>query len=405
MTISDLHDFCRRHSKIFCYGAGRYGRTLWVHLQERGIDIEAFLITGEPPDDDVLGKPVRSIHEMTFAKGDGVILAISSRFIGAMQRELALQGVQEYAIVDERLLEEIESATEFSHCLSKVPYINVLMYHRVAEESRDSYEITVSPGNFAEQMAYLNENFPVLRFDDEWERITKPSVVVTFDDGYADNFHNALPVLERYNIPVTFFVSTEHLGTNDLFWWDILDGLFSACLDGSIRLGNRQFNRNELKAANSFLRKMLPEKRNDIIDEAMRKATELPKTISKRRILSIKELKQLSESSLVTIGAHTVTHSSLSHEPKTVQEWEIKASKRRLEDIIGRELSVFSYPFGDYNEETLSILKDCGIKKACTVAGGLYSRNDFFRIPRNKVLNVNGREFEKFMEKCYCIYA
>lgn len=404
MTADELYDFCHSHRNIYCYGAGRYGRTLLVHLREKGLDLSAFLVTGQPAEAEILGKPVKSVKDISFAEGDGVLLAVSSRFMESMKQELMRHGVRDYAWVNETLLEEIEADTKFIECSSSRPYVNVLMYHRVAKDPCDAYGIVVSPENFAEQMAYIAENFSVVRTEDDWSHIQEPSVAVTFDDGYADNFHNAMPVLEKYDISSTFFVSTEHLGTNELFWWDVLEGMFRACRQGKICLGNRTFDKENLQAAHSFLRGLLPEERSALLCEAM-KHQELSENIKGRRALSLEELQQLSESPLVTIGVHTVTHSSLSHEPKSLQRQEIATSKARLEELIGKGVHVLSYPFGDYNEETMVILNECGIKKAFTVTSGLEFGKGKFEIPRNKVANITDKGLERLMRMCCCLYA
>lgn len=404
MTADELYGFCHNHRNIYCYGAGRYGRTLLVHLREKGLDLSAFLVTGQPAEKEILGKPVISVKDISFVEGDGVLLAVSSRFMESMKQELMRQGVREYVWVNENLLEEIEADTEFMECSSSRPYVNVLMYHRVAKEPCDTYGIVVSPEHFAEQMAYIAETFHAVRTEDDWSHIEKPSVAVTFDDGYADNFHNALPILEEYGIPVTFFVSTEHLGTDELFWWDILEGMFRVCRQGEVGLGNRKFDSENLQEAHSFLRCLLPEERSELLSDAM-KHQDLPGDIWGRRALSIEELQQMSKSPLVTIGLHTVTHSSLSNEPESLQNHEIASSKARLEEIIGKKATVLSYPFGDYNEATLAILKECDIKKAFTVTGGVDFGKGKFEIPRNKVTDIDGKGMEKMLRRCHCLYA
>lgn len=404
MTADELYGFCHNHRNIYCYGAGRYGRTLLVHLREKGLDLSAFLVTGQPAEKEILGKPVISVKDISFVEGDGVLLAVSSRFMESMKQELMCQGVRDYTLVNENLLEEIEADTEFIECSSSRPHVNVLMYHRVAKEPCDTYGIVVSPEHFAEQMAYIAENFPVVRTEEDWSHIQEPSVAVTFDDGYADNFHNALPILEEYGIPATFFVSTEHLGTDELFWWDILEGMFRTCRQGGVCLGNRMFGSENLQEAHSFLRCLLPEERSAMLSEAM-KHQDLPGDILRRRTLSIEELQQLSRSPLATIGVHTVTHSSLSHEPKSLQKYEIASSKARLEEIIGKKATVLSYPFGDYNETTLAILKECDVKKAFTVTGGVDFDKGKFEIPRNKVTDIDGKGMEKMLRRCRCLYV
>jgi len=101
----------------------------------------------------------------------------------------------------------------------------VLIYHRVTNLPHDPQLLAVSPENFSMQMRYLRDHFPVLRFEDDWKRCEQPSVIVTFDDGYADNFLEALPIIEEVGIPATFFLSSAAIGSIEEFWWDELERL------------------------------------------------------------------------------------------------------------------------------------------------------------------------------------
>ena len=204
---------------MFCYGAGRYGRTLLVHLQENGMDIASFLITGEAKGNSVLGKSVRCIQDIGFEKEDGVLLAVSERFLESMKRELELRGATNYISIDEALLNEIEDRTEFFSYQNNSPFVNVLMYHRVADNIKDSYGIAVSPKNFREHMAYLKQNFHVLQFDKDWSNIKEASIVVTFDDGYADNYTYAYPILKKYDMKAAIFVITSLMGKPGYLTW------------------------------------------------------------------------------------------------------------------------------------------------------------------------------------------
>ncbi len=105
----------------------------------------------------------------------------------------------------------------------------VLLYHKVAKLNSDPWGLAVTPLHFAEQLETLRQYTTVMQlqqlsqssFDDLPER----SVVITFDDGYADNFYNAKPLLERYGIPATIFLATGYTGYEREFWWDELDRL------------------------------------------------------------------------------------------------------------------------------------------------------------------------------------
>jgi len=102
----------------------------------------------------------------------------------------------------------------------KHPIAVVLMYHRVGDDSDES-DITVSIKNFECQMAYLAENFKIVSIDEIMDLYARKSqlkadtVTITFDDGYKDNYLNAYPVLKKYNIPATIFITTGYVGQSD----------------------------------------------------------------------------------------------------------------------------------------------------------------------------------------------
>ncbi len=94
----------------------------------------------------------------------------------------------------------------------------ILRYHRVTDLPCDPYEQAVTPSHFAEHLEVLRKECCPLPLQDllqavQQGRVPRRAVAVTLDDGYADNLHNAKPLLERYAIPATVFVATGNLGT------------------------------------------------------------------------------------------------------------------------------------------------------------------------------------------------
>jgi hypothetical protein len=104
----------------------------------------------------------------------------------------------------------------------------ILMYHRVAEVGLDPWGLNVSPDHFAEHLEVIRAYFHPLGLQALLEehregKMPVRSVTLTFDDGYADNLYTARPLLERYEIPATVFLITEHLAGGRNFWWDELE--------------------------------------------------------------------------------------------------------------------------------------------------------------------------------------
>src|SRR5438874_1513544 len=105
------------------------------------------------------------------------------------------------------------------------PRAIILMYHSVAKVDSDPWALRVMPGHFAEHLEVLQKYGHPIRLQQLAQahrkgNIPDRSLVITFDDGYADNLHNAKPLLERYDIPATVFLTTGLIGCDHEFWWD-----------------------------------------------------------------------------------------------------------------------------------------------------------------------------------------
>lgn len=282
------------------------------------------------------------------------------------------------------------------------PPVVVLVYHRVTALRSDPELLAVSPDNFRDQMLYLKKNLPILRFEDDWRAAAKPAVVITFDDGYADNALEALPILEEVGVPATFFVSTGTIGTTVQFWWHELERVIleSPELPGEFTLADRTLQKNwptgNDRERQEFYHEMVrlltdaeTGRRNGILSQIRLWAGENEGIAGSHRAMTQDELRRLAASSWVTIGAHTVSHSSLSSLSPAAQQEEMAASKRELESWLGREITVFSYPYGrrcDYTEETVALCREAGFAKAAANFPGQAHRwTDQFQIPRQLV--------------------
>ncbi|MFA6175409.1 MAG: FkbM family methyltransferase, partial [Phycisphaerae bacterium] len=107
----------------------------------------------------------------------------------------------------------------------------ILLYHRIADEPMDYQLLCTSPENFESHLKTLSQNYRVIRLAELLDeiknnRFVPNTIALTFDDGYADNFTNALPLLEKYKIPATIFVTSGMVGSDRLFWWDAMEEIF-----------------------------------------------------------------------------------------------------------------------------------------------------------------------------------
>jgi peptidoglycan/xylan/chitin deacetylase (PgdA/CDA1 family) len=324
-----------------------------------------------------------------------------------------------------------------------VPGTVILLYHRVAELPADPQLLCVRPGHFLEHLDVCRKAAKVIPIQslvkslDRW-KIPAPRIVITFDDGYGDNLHSAKPLLERREIPATVFVSPGSVGTDRELWWDELERIFlgpnplpealSLQIQGTRRewrvdkgnegnrLGEDQgwnlLEKNDPSPRHRVYRSLcaafgpLPGKdRQRLLDELRAWAGMDSAGRPSHRHLTCGEVLELAQGGLVEIGAHTVTHPVLSSLPEEEQRAEIKDSKSRLEEILGRPVTSFSYPFGlrqDYTEATVSIVRESGFDCACAnVPGVVRPKADRFQLPRVVVRDWDGDEFSRRLKEWF----
>jgi peptidoglycan/xylan/chitin deacetylase (PgdA/CDA1 family) len=258
------------------------------------------------------------------------------------------------------------------------------MYHRVFETSSDPWELCVNPKHFTEHLEILRRYYQVLSLQQllrslRGAQLPKRAVVLTFDDGYADNLWNAKPLLEKYELPATVFVTSGSLDSPIEFWWDDLERILlqPRKLPKCLRL-NVQGRKNDWQTTNSderqlaymaihqILQPLKPSDRNHAIAELFARADVDPMGRPDYRPLTTDELIQLAQSEWVDIGAHTVTHPLLSVMSQDDQPAEIVGSRQKLEEILESPVDTFSYPYGNFTPETADIVEAAGFEVALT---------------------------------------
>lgn len=308
------------------------------------------------------------------------------------------------------------------------------MYHRVAEvHDTDPWGLCVTPRHFAEHLDVLRRHNSPMRLPQfvqacENSKLPRGAAVVTFDDGYANNLHNANPLLERYGIPATVFLTTGHIGDRREFWWDELERLLlqsstlpemlRLTIDGELHqwtLENTGWQhkqhcswraweeapsaRHELYCVlYQLLIKRPFNEQQKVLDELLAWAGATPAGRPMHRVLSTEEAAALAQGNLIEIGAHTVTHPALSALSAASQQKEIQQSKTYLEQALGQPVTSFAYPYGRYAAETVRIVREAGFSCACTTDTGIVRRHTSrFQLPRLQVLNWDGETFAEWL--------
>ena len=278
----------------------------------------------------------------------------------------------------------------------------VLMYHRVADISFDPWRLAVSPANFAEQMDVVCKHFnPVPLAELTANPRSTPrsrTVAVTFDDGYRDSLEDAKPVLERYGIPATVFVASGYVGSSRDFWWDELERIcFTGEFDSRTDVPGLDVN-PALEPGDLYLdlwqqlRSHRFDARRELLDE-LEKAARVPPTTSPNT-MTTEELAELADGGLVEIGGHTVNHPSLPMLSSEEQYEEIHGSRIQLEQVVGRPVTSFCHPHGDFTRESAELVREAGYERSCvSVPGPVRAGVDPFQIPRRRAENWRGDEF------------
>jgi peptidoglycan/xylan/chitin deacetylase (PgdA/CDA1 family) len=283
--------------------------------------------------------------------------------------------------------------------------LSVLIYHRVLNQPDPFRPSDPNAAAFEERMRLLQRWFRMLPLAEAVHRLMNQSLparamAVTFDDGYADNFTVALPILQRLGIPATFFISTGFLDGGRM--WN--DGVIEAVrnhpgpmLDlsgeglGSFTLHNLDAKRAAVGALLSKL-KYLPRERREAIAGKIADASggALPQQLmmTSAQVLALR-------AAGMEIGAHTVSHPILARIGFAEARNEMASGKRRLEEILGERVDLFAYPNGkpvtDYGPEHVSLARECGFRAAFSTARGAASTaSDLYQIPRFTPWDRNG---------------
>jgi peptidoglycan/xylan/chitin deacetylase (PgdA/CDA1 family) len=288
----------------------------------------------------------------------------------------------------------------------------ILCYHRVASEAEDPFKLCVTPQNFAAHLDEIVRHGEPSTLDQIALPSRRPRVVVTLDDGYADNLTNALPIAESRGVPITVFVTSGQVDGEQGLWWDRLGSLLGSrpsgideinlpLADGPVRIALG--SPDDLGSVRSQLLPLPVTEIHRILDEVSQEWGTPASPTPGARTLTSSELLRLADSELVTIGAHTVDHVRLSNLPAQEQEKNISSSKEALEGLIGRPVTHFAYPFGgsdSFNESSVDAVRSSGFETACTtIPANARSTSNPFLLPRRMIMNWSGRRFRVSWER------
>ncbi len=279
---------------------------------------------------------------------------------------------------------------------------SILMYHRVVGGERrktlwndptafqPNLGISVHRDSFEEQMAYISDHYRCVSLDTFHDVLVgmesapqkgeKPLIAVTFDDGYLDNLEEALPLLEKYDIPATIFVTPGLTDQSTQPWWYLLEGFINKLPEITVRImdGERTFSCKSTQQKKTVMRILDGMFRRRSCDEQQELMAELYEQYSGEdfslpEFLNWSQVAQLAEHPLITIGAHTMTHPVLRREGEEDVISQIQESRTVLEQKLKQPVRYLAYPFGDraaVGRRSFRITEELGFSLAVTTRTG-----------------------------------
>ena len=263
----------------------------------------------------------------------------------------------------------------------------MLIYHGICQQDHTRFSpIFLTQKTFEQQLKLYKKYFNVVSLSDYYEgRFSEDrfNVCLTFDDGYANNLKYVLPLLEKYQVPATFFITAIRDTGNDILWNDFL-WILSKYGPDTLSFNGEQYTKGRHdKYADSSGLTLNDHLRNTGFDEKAQMMKELYPLVPFRekkededfwQQLTVEDIKTMSVSPWVTIGAHSCYHNDLAKIPPADAVPELTRSKKFLENITGHEVNSFAFPYGSYTPDVVAAAKAAGYTRL--LAMDFYNADD-----------------------------
>lgn len=279
----------------------------------------------------------------------------------------------------------------------------ILNYHRVGEPGhsdldRALWSATVE--GFEQQVRDVSRDFDVVGLDDLDDVLKKRHgryVLITFDDGYLDNYTEAFPILKSHNAKATFFLTTGFLDVPRVPWWDEIAWMVRHSPREEVPCNRwtgapipfRDPGRNA--AINGLLhtyKRLVGDQTEDFIEELslLLHSGRCPRQVAHELWMTWPMIREMRQAGM-DIGGHTVNHPILANLSPEQQDYEVGECRRRIDDELGERITAFSYPVGghaSFDEHTRAALERHGFRWAFTYLGGYVrtGRHDRLSLPR-----------------------
>lgn len=275
--------------------------------------------------------------------------------------------------------------------------LSILIFHRVLSQPDELFPQEPDISRFENIIAWVSQWFHVLPLDQAVLQLqggTLPAraAAITFDDGYADNVSNALPVLQRHGACATFFVATGFLDGGCMWNDALIEALrryrkkeldLSDAGLGLFQLETLEQKRHAIDHLLGRIKYLAPDKRQKVVDSVVGIAQgSVPNALMMRS----EQVQQLRNAGM-QIGAHTCSHPILQKATDRQCLWEITTSKAVLESLLDEPIRLFAYPNGkpdvDYSARHVTMVREAGYVAAfSTTPGVAWQMSDPYQLPR-----------------------
>lgn len=269
--------------------------------------------------------------------------------------------------------------------------LTVLVYHRVGqygEVFRHAYgtNISATPAMFRRQMEYVARRFTVIDLDTLVQHVRDGAplpprpALVTFDDGYQDNYAAAFPILRRLGLPAVIFIITGQIDNPLLPWWDactryIMTTRYAEAdipLLGRCRFDGAQARQQQVEKLLRGLKRVSNADKLRMVDQ-LREALGFETPAADPELFMTWQQVEKLERAGISIQPHTLSHPILTRVPPDEMRREIRAAKAAVEARLGKQALAFAYPNGtrgDYDAQTIACLRAVGCAVAFTMQPG-----------------------------------
>ena len=289
----------------------------------------------------------------------------------------------------------------------------ILMYHNFIDPDKNEIDyspdgMTVTAHVFEKHLGYLSRYYNVICLDELLEhllngtRIPDNSCVITFDDGWADFATEAAPLLKKYDLPATVFLTTKYINGGNWYWEERIKFLVARIYQDRNSHGLYESSRFCTYASEKDMGSIFLEPRTEVgrwLMKAVRKLREEDQAFIDGVLQELEDIYARSESSQepfmtwetikdladqkIHFGGHTVSHVNLDLTPPAKVPAELLDCRQEISERLSIDITTFAYPYGKYNTNVKQQVKEAGYRCACTTEAGFVSgESDVYALPR-----------------------